>query len=121
MSSTNQPHESYHSTKPIITDVRTGQEMRDGKVMKTSCQCGGDSAKCTCPPNSCGCAGCVNHCGPEPGKGARVVDEGPKSVGETMVGKGKGKEGCRRHGKGECGCDPGFCQMESMGKMGKMD
>jgi hypothetical protein len=63
----------HSSTNPIITDVRTGQELRDGPHMQSK-----------------------SSSGPKPGLGARTVDDGE---GERKP-KEMQDEGCRKHGNG---------------------
>jgi hypothetical protein len=86
----------HHSTDPIVTDVRTGQETRQGGSEMRS-----------------------KSSGPDPGMGARVLDDPPGSSATGMkTSGGEGSfGGCRKMGRGNCDCPPGTCKAEeSMGK-----
>lgn len=116
----------HHETDPIVTDVRTGTETRPHTINAqgmTTCQCNGNQGVCSCAPNTCACSGCAmkssrnptaSH-GPKPGMGVRIRDEG-SGEGSKM---GMGTHGCRRQGKGDCGCPEGTCEYASSdGKSG---
>jgi hypothetical protein len=96
----NTAHESsssqHHSTDPIVTDVRTGQETRQGGSEMRS-----------------------KSSGPDPGMGARALDDpsGSSATGMKTSGGESSFGGCRKMGRGNCDCPPGTCKAEeSMGK-----
>ncbi|CCX07167.1 Protein of unknown function [Pyronema omphalodes CBS 100304] len=67
----------HHETEPIMTDVRTGEEIRPMSKGGKEGICG---SSCNCPPGGCNCAsgkksgGNGGNGGPKPGMGSKAVD-----------------------------------------------
>lgn len=99
----------YSQTQKQVEDIhREARRLADLKKEETgttTCKCGSDSSVCTCPPGSCGCAGCAKS---------------GKSSKKTVPGTDKTTCSCGGDNEA-CSCEVGQCACASCPKQKRQD